>query len=174
MNIMFKNLNLAESTRAVPVNINGNTISVLQYLPIADKHELIETTINNAIINGICDYVKLYSLYRLYIVCLYTDIELDEEDMENSFGVYDMLEANGVIDEVMAHMDAHELSLIDSMLHDALESTVAYQRSFAGTMTTFVKDLPAIARQLQEFAKDLDLSQFQQVMNIANATGANA
>lgn len=174
MNIMFKDLNLAENVHAVPVNINGNTISVLQYLPIADKHELIETAINNTVVGGVCDYVKLHALYRLYIVCLYTDIELDEADMENSFGVYDILEANGVIDAVISNMDPHELELIDSMLDNTLESTVAYQKSFAGTMTTFAKDLPVIAKQLQDFSKNLDLSQFQQVMNIANATGANA
>jgi hypothetical protein len=174
MNIMFKDLALANNTHAVPVNINGNTISVLQYLPITDKHELIETTINNTVINGVCDYVKLHALYRLYIVCLYTDIDLDEEDMENSFGVYDILESNGVIDEVMAHMDPNELALIDSMLHDALESTIGYQKSFAGTLTTFSKDLPTMVQQLQDFSKNLDLSQFQQVIDIANATGANA
>lgn len=102
-------MNLSVSDNITEITFqNGEKCNVHSYLPIRDKIDLIDIAIQHAETEREYDPVRLEMYFNLYLVMMYTDIDLTEEDRSDLYELYDKLESNGMIDDVIAAMDENE------------------------------------------------------------------
>ena len=96
--------------------INDQQINVKQFLPVEDKYDLIAITLQKAEEDGLYNELLLDVFFHLNIIYLYTDIEFNAEDREDELVLYDILEANDVIDKVIANMQEGEYEALREVL----------------------------------------------------------
>ena len=170
--ISFANLKLKVDDTVQTVKCGDAEIEVLQYLPIADKTDLISITVQQAMENGVIHPVRLEQYFYLNIMYLYTNFNFTDKQKEDPDKLYDMLESNGIIDAVTGTMNQDEISDLYEYLEDYLENYQKSRANLASAVYKVLEDLPGTIEMAKEFLKDFDPSQFKEV--IAFAQGANA
>lgn len=100
-NVLFSNLELKNDSKTVPVEINGQTIEVKQFLPTFDKINLVASAVKSSIADGVVNEMIVEVTLHYLIIEHYTNVEFSEKDIANMVNTYDLLEANGVIDAVL-------------------------------------------------------------------------
>lgn len=170
--ISFANLKLKVNDTVQTVKCGDAEIEVLQYLPIADKADLISITVQQAMENGIIHPVKLEQYFCLNIMYLYSNFNFTDKQKEDPDKLYDILESNGIIDTVISAIPESEVTDLYDYLKDYMEGYKTSRESFANVVYKVLEDLPGAIETAREFLKDFDPSQFKEV--IAFAQGANA
>lgn len=170
--ISFANLKLKVNDTVQTVKCGDAEIEVLQYLPVADKTDLISITIQQAMENGVIHPVRLEQYFYLNLMYLYTNFNFTDKQKEDPDKLYDMLESNGIIDAVTGTMDQKEMSDLYEYLKEYIENYKESRANLASAVYKVLEDLPGSIEMAKEFLKDFDPSQFKEV--IAFAQGANA
>ena len=88
--IPFTNLKLKFDASVKTFKIGDYDVEVLQYLPIADKYDLIMITLQQAEEGNIYNPLKLEMYFNLYLVFLYTNINFTERQKEDLYKLYDI------------------------------------------------------------------------------------
>lgn len=167
----FKDLNLKKDylTNTSILKINEQQIEVKQYLPIADKNDLIEIALQKAEEDGLYNEILLDVYFHLNIIYLYTDIEFSEEDREDEMQLYDLLETNGIITEVLAHMGEGEYQNLRELLITMRDLHMKYSNSAAAVLQRIITDLPKNAAAAQQIVNNFNPEQYQAVVDFATA-----
>lgn len=155
---------------------NKAVIEVLKYLPIEDKNDLIHVTLQNAEENGIYNDVLVEMYFNLYIVYFYTNLNFTDKQKEDPAKLYDQMESNGLITQVIAHMDEDEYANLLTYLETIRDETLTYKNTAGAVLQTIVQDLPRNAAAAAEIVNSWTPEQFDQVRRLAqmaNATGMN-
>lgn len=176
--VSYANLKLKVNT---DVNIfqfgeNKTKIEVLKYLPIEDKNDLIYITLQNAEENGIYNDVLVEMYFNLYIVYFYTNLNFTDKQKEDPAKLYDQMESNGLITEVIAHMDEDEYANLLTYLETIRDETLTYKNTAGAVLQTIIQDLPRNAAAAAQIVNNWTPEQFEQVQRlaqIANTTGMN-
>lgn len=156
-----------------PCQIGDITIGVLQYLPVADKNDLIALVLQNSLENGVYNRVKMNMYFRLYIVYLYTDIEFTDDEKDDPAHTFDVLESNGVIDAVLQAMDKDELRTMNEWLFDTMETKTKYNNTIASVIHSFIEELPKNAESAKSIIENFNPEAFQEVLKFAQAANGN-
>ncbi len=155
---------------------NKAVIEVLKYLPIEDKNDLIHIALQNAEENGIYNDVLVEMYFNLYIVYFYTNLNFTDKQKEDPAKLYDQMESNGLITQVIAHMDEDEYANLLTYLETIRDETLTYKNTAGAVLQTIVQDLPRNAAAAAEIVNSWTPEQFDQVRRLAqmaNATGMN-
>ena len=176
--VSFTNLKLKVNSEVNTFQFGENktVIEVLQYLPIEDKNDLIHITLQNAEENGIYNDVLVEMYFNLYIVYFYTNLNFTDKQKEDPAKLYDQMESNGLITEVIAHMDQDEYANLLTYLETIRDETLTYKNTAGAVLQTIVQDLPRNAAAAAEIVNNWSPEQFDQVRRLAqmaNATGIN-
>lgn len=166
------------------VNSNVNTftfqdqeVEVLKYLPIRDKYDLIEITLQKAEEDvGVYNELLLDMYFHLYLVYMYTNLSFTEKQKEDEEKIYDCLVSSGFMQYFLGAMEEDEYdSLFDFMMRikeekikSALTTTVVLKKlidSLPGTMDKTVEVLNGLKQE--------NFSQIQNLLKTANFTGLN-
>ena len=99
--IKYSDLNVNLNTENKTFIFNDNTITVAQYLPLADKYDLISIALQKSYVDGIYNELLLDAYFHLALVYLYTDIEFTDEDKLDEMNLFDKLVTSGFIDEML-------------------------------------------------------------------------
>lgn len=169
--MQYKDLELKinQNVKQIP----GKEINVLQYLPILDKIDLIEIALQNSEENGIYNDLKLEMYFNLYIVYMYTDLIFTEEDKLDEAGIYDTLESNGLIAEIISMIPQYEYQNLFDFLQVMRKSKIKYKNSIASIVKSFVEDMPVNAEQAMEIMQNFNPNDFNEVKNFAQAANGN-
>lgn len=162
----FKELNL---TNTIPSIKLQNGIQVKQWIPTSDKIDLIQVALQKSEEDGIYNEVKLDCYFHLNIVYLYTDIEFSEEDREDEMKLYDILEHNGIIAEVVSVIGEEEYNDLFDKLNDMKYYNNHYKNTAAAVLRNIVQDLPKNAAAAKEIVDSFDASKYQEVIDFATA-----
>ena len=100
----YSDLNLSIKKDTIIAQTPYGEISVLSYLPIEDKIDLIEIALQKSIENGIYNELKLAMYFNLYIIYMYTDLEFTEEERADEIKLFNELESNGIVESVLGAM----------------------------------------------------------------------
>lgn len=167
----FKDLNLKKDylTNTSILKINEQQIEVKQYLPIADKNDLIEIALQKAEENGTYNEIFLDVYFHLNLIYLYTNIEFSDEDREDEMQLYDILESNHIIDNVIACLMEGEYENLKSLLVTMLDRKLKYENSAAAVFRRFVTDLPAAAASAAQIVESFDKEKYSAVVDFATA-----
>jgi len=89
--MLYKDLNLKVKDQVETISIQGQDINVLQYLPVRDKNDLVQITLQNSRENGVINEIKLEIYFNIYIVYFYTDLIFSDEEKADPGQLYDEL-----------------------------------------------------------------------------------
>lgn len=140
--VTFNKLNLTKNTEIKNIDINENTIEVKQYLPVEEKLELISYIANMAHDEdyNFSNPVKVEVFAGIGIIKYYTNITFTEKQLENPSKIYDLLNSNNVINNVIAAIPSNEYDEIRTGIEDTIKSIYQYQNSALGILDTIGQD----------------------------------
>ncbi len=140
--VTFNKLNLTKNTEIKNIDINENIIEVKQYLPVEEKLELISYIVNMAHDEdyNFSNPVKVEVFAGIGIIKYYTNITFTEKQLENPAKIYDLLNSNNVINNVIATIPSNEYDEIRAGIEDTIKSIYQYQNSALGILDTIGQD----------------------------------
>ena len=140
--VTFNKLNLTKNTEIKNIDINENIIEVKQYLPVEEKLELISYIVNMAHDEdyNFSNPVKVEVFAGIGIIKYYTNITFTEKQLENPAKIYDLLNSNNVINNVIAAIPSNEYDEIRAGIEDTIKSIYQYQNSALGILDTIGQD----------------------------------
>lgn len=152
---------------------NGIKIEVLNYLPIDEKYNLIEITLQKAYENGIYNPLKLDMYFALNLVYLYSNISFTDKQREDENKLYDVLQSNGVLDKIIDAIDDEEYNYLYTLLVETEEKRNEYGKSLIGIIDAMSSTISRDGQKLNEIVNQFDPNQFKNVLEFAQAANGN-
>ena len=167
--IKYSDLNINLNTENKAFIFNDNAVTVAQYLPLADKYDLISIALQKSYVDGIYNELLLDAYFHLALVYLYTDIEFTDEDKLDEMSLFDKLVTSGFIDEMLKVFNKDEYEELHLILSKTVEMKMKYSISAASLISKIIDDLPRNADAAQKIIDNFDKEKFKEVMNFAIA-----
>ena len=147
-----------ELNKVQTVEYNDQTIEVKQYLPIAEKSELITRVLNNSVDEntGYYNLLKLDMNLGLEIVYAYSNISFTEKQKEDPMKLYDMLNASKVLNLIIGLVPDGEFYYLNKTTYEMANNIVTYRNSAMGIMEAISTDYSNL---------DLDATDIQKKLN---------
>lgn len=158
-------LKIKEETK----KIENTDIEVLQYLPIEDKLDLIEVTLQKAREDRLYNPMKVDMFFHLNIIYLYTNITFTEKQREDEYKLYDILQTNGIIDQVINAMNENEYNLLLTKINEKMSDELTYNTTTAAVISKFIDDLPTNAEAAKKIVDNFDQTKYKAVIDFAQA-----
>ena len=154
--IGFTKLSLKRKNEVKTITINNNQIEVKQYLPVNEKLDLIARVINGAHDqNNFPNPIKIEVIGTLEMIMAYTNISFTEKQKEDIPKLYDLLEENGVIKDIISQIPEDEYNFIIDGINKTVDAVYAYNNSVLGILEAVSKDYSNL---------DFDATQIQKKM----------
>ena len=141
--------NLQTKEDVKTIKINDMDVNVKQYLPSEEKNNLLQIAIQSAETSTILNAFALEIIFYTYLVIKYTDIQFNEDDLSDIFALYDKLETNGVIDEVLAAIPSKEDQILKDYLEDMVPTYDNYNCSISAVADRFINFFSSIGDELK-------------------------
>jgi hypothetical protein len=151
------------------VKYQESEIKVLKYLPIEDKLDLIEVTLQKAREDRLYNPMKVDMFFHLNIIYLYTNITFTEKQREDEYKLYDILQTNGIIDQVINAMNENEYNLLLTKINEKMSDELTYNTTTAAVISKFIDDLPANAEAAKKIVDNFDQTKYKAVIDFAQA-----
>jgi hypothetical protein len=137
----FAKMGLKMNTDVKMVKIGEQEIEVKQYLPVNDKLILIGKVISSAADdNNFSNPIKLDVFTSLEIVFAYTNIVFTDKQKEDLIKLYDIMECNGIFDEVIAAIPQCEYKSIIEGVEECSNAIYTYRNSVMGVLEMVGQD----------------------------------
>lgn len=154
--IGFTKLSLKRKNEVKTITINNNQIEIKQYLPINEKLDLIARVINGAHDqNNFPNPIKIEVIGTLEMIMAYTNISFTEKQKEDIPKLYDLLEENGVIKDIISQIPEDEYNFIIDGINKTVDAVYTYNNSVLGILEAVSKDYSNL---------DFDATQIQKKM----------
>lgn len=167
--ISYANLKLKIDTSVSTFDFNGETIEVLNYLPIEKKYNLVMITLQKSFENNIYNPLKIDMYFHLYLVYMYTNLSLTEKQKEDELKLYDVLSSNGFIDKMLETISEKEYNDLYNYIIEIIDNKNKYNTSAAGIIKDFLESLPVNMQQVSNIIDNFDPKQYQAVLDFAAA-----
>ena len=148
-------------------------IEVKQYLPISDKINIITNVIeNSADDNNFANPVKVEVFANLEIMYAYTNISFTDKQKGDPTKLYDLLEENGIIAEVIAAIPENEYALLLGWIDETIEAFYTYRNSVMGIMEQISADYSNLSLDATEIQQKLaDPQNLELLKNVMTKLG---
>ncbi len=167
--ISFANMKLKVNNKIETFDFEGNEIEVLNYLPINDKFDLVMITLQESLVDGIYNPIKLEMYFNLNLVYTYTNISFTDKQKENEEKLYDIMKTNGLLDKIIEAIPESEYTELLDYIDEIIEKEMKYKVSAAAILNSFIDDLPAQAQAAMDIVNNFDKDKFQAVKDFAEA-----
>lgn len=167
--VSFANLKLKTNKDVNTADFNGTQIEILKYLPVADKKDLIDITLQKSEEDGIYDPVKMEMYFHLHIVYMYSNLSFTDKQKEDEEKLYDILESNGVIAAILNSIGEDEYGMLIEWLNEKEKKIMKYKNTAGAVLQSFINDLPRNAQTAAEIVENFDPNKYQEVINFATA-----
>ena len=171
--VSFTKLGLKKKEEIKNITINDQVIEVKQYLPISDKINIITNVIeNSADDNNFANPVKVEVFANLEIMYAYTNISFTDKQKGDPTKLYDLLEENGVIAEVIAAIPENEYALLLGWIDETIEAFYTYRNSVMGIMEQISTDYSNLSLDATEIQQKLaDPQNLELLKNVMTKLG---
>lgn len=150
-------------------DFNGTIIQVKQYLPIIDKNDLIDITLQKAKENRIYNPLKVNMYFHLHLIYAYTNLTFTDKQREDEEKLYDILNTNGLIDKVVTAIPELEYKDLIAKTDERIENELKYNNTAAAVLSKLINDLPKNADFAAKIVDNFDPSKYQAVVDFAKA-----
>jgi len=172
--VSYANMKLKVDTSTKIVDLgNGTSVEVLKYLPINEKYNLIEITLQKAYENGIYNPLKLDMHFALNLIYLYTNISFTDKQKEDEYKLYDTLQSNGILDKIIDAIDDDEYNNVYTLLVETEEKYNNYKKSLVGIIGELANTVNQNSDTLREISESFDPNNFKNVLDFAQAANGN-
>jgi hypothetical protein len=155
--IGFTKLSLKRKNEVKTITINNNQIEIKQYLPVNEKLDLIARVINGAHDqNNFPNPIKIEVIGTLEMIMAYTNISFTEKQKEDIPKLYDLLEENGVIKDIISQIPEDEYNFIIDGINKTVDAVYTYNNSILGILESISQDYSNL---------DFDVEKIQQAMS---------
>ena len=171
--VSFTKLGLKKKEEIKNITINDQNVEVKQYLPISDKINIITNVIeNSADDNNFANPVKVEVFANLEIMYAYTNISFTDKQKEDPTKLYDLLEENGIIAEVIAAIPENEYALLLGWIDETIEAFYTYRNSVMGIMEQISTDYSNLSLDATEIQQKLaDPQNLELLKNVMTKLG---
>ena len=155
--IAFSKLNKIKSIPTKTITIADTEISIMQYLPLEEKLNLIQTIINLSGNGeeGFYNIVKLQTYYTIEMIKAYTNISITDKQQDDIPKLYDSIVINHIWEEVGKVIPQEEQEYIwDNLLNLAREIT-DYNHSALGILKSITADYKNLDLNTEKLQKEL-------------------
>ena len=171
--VPFTKLGLKKIEDTKTISICDQKVEVKQYLPISDKINIITNVIEkSADDNNFANPVKVEVFANLEIMYAYTNISFTDKQKENPTKLYDLLEENGIIAEVIAAIPENEYALLLGWIDETIEAFYTYRNSVMGIMEQISEDYSNLSLDATEIQQKLaDPQNLELLKNVMTKLG---
>ena len=154
--IGFTKLSLKRKNEVKTITINNNQIEIKQYLPVNDKLDLIARVINGAHDqNNFPNPIKIEVIGTLEMIMAYTNISFTEKQKEDIPKLYDLLEENGVIKDIISQIPEDEYNFIIDGINKTVDAVYTYNNSVLGILESVSQDYSNLDFDIQKLPNDI-------------------
>ena len=171
--VSFSKLNLKADKSTHTINVNGVDIEIVNYLSVEDINEIIAATLQKSYENGIYNPLKVDVYKTLHIIYMCTNLTFTDKQLEDEGKLYDLLEANNIIPEILSSINRIDLNIIDRYLNQTIEKMEKYNNTVASILNDLINRLPMVTDKALGMLKNFDPTQFQEVIKFAEAANGN-
>lgn len=165
--VSFTKLGLNKEVKSSTITFNDVEIEVKNYLSIKDKIDLIDITLQESKEeDGYFNPIKIEMNFILNVIFLYTNINFTDKQKEDLQALYDLLEKNGLADEIVRAIPSQEYETLTDYLDETRESIERYNQTFVGAIGQIAKIVEGNANTMKEVLADFDPSKFSEVQNL--------
>lgn len=139
------------------VEFNDQTVEVKQYLPIAEKAELISRVLNNSVDDdaGYYNNLKLDMWLALEIVYAYSNISFTEKQKSDPMKLYDLLSSNKLLNLIIGLVPESEFYYLTKVTHELATAIYTYRNSVLGILDSIGRDYSNLNLDATEIQKKL-------------------
>lgn len=167
--INFSDLGLSIKDETKVLKIGDKEIKVLQYLPTERKNTLIQLVLQQSLENGVYNELAITAHFYTYVIFFYTNLEFTDEQKQDVFGTFDILDSNNVISEVLQLIPEEEWNELQSLIQTQKGLNMMYKQSTAYLIGQFINALPEQMEKAVESINNFDPEKFQAVADFATA-----
>lgn len=154
--ISFTKLSLKRKNEVKTITINNNQIEIKQYLPVNEKLDLIARVINGAHDqNNFPNPIKIEVIGTLEMIMAYTNISFTEKQKEDIPKLYDLLEENGVIKDIISQIPEDEYNFIIDGINKTVDAVYTYNNSILGILESVSQDYSNLDFDIQKLQNDI-------------------
>lgn len=149
--VKFTKLQLKVKDEVKILEVNGEEIEVLQYLPASQKIALVSGVVANSMLGRIVrsDLLEIY--LNLAIVEHYTNISFTDKQKEKNADLYDMFESNELFDAIVSSIPLKEYEAIVDAVNDYADKLATMSNSL---VTGYTSQVDAIKNALQDITAE--------------------
>ena len=170
--VTFSSLKLKTNNKVNTFTFNDKVIEVKQYLTADDKNNLISAAVNRANEGTVFNPHIIDVYFHLYLVMYYTNLSFTEKQQEDLLSIYDALESNGFINEVVKNMEESEYNYLRDIIGEISQIVVHYNNSIKASIDAISQFAPNTAERISQELNNFDIDKYEQVVNIARGAGA--
>ena len=154
--VTFTKLALKKKEEVKNIKINDIDIEVKQYLPVNDKLDLIARVISGAHDqNNFPNPIKIEVIGAIEIIMAYTNITFTDKQKEDISKLYDILDSNGVINQIVSVIPEDEYHFLINGINDTIDAVYTYQNSILGILDSVAQDYSNLNLDATEIQKKL-------------------
>lgn len=146
-------------------------VEVLSYLPLLDKYNLINITLQESFDGNIYHPVKIEGAFYVYVAILYTNITFTEKQKTDIFKSYDLIMSSGLLNHILHEIPEEEFNTLLTLFKDTLTANEKYVHSFTSVINQFTEQIASKAEQLQAQVKDIDFDKIQNTVDLVKRIG---
>lgn len=167
--IMFSDLGLELNESYSYIKCNDIDISVIQYLPIEEKIQLIQYVVGAALDEntGCFSPVRVEVYFGLAICSWYTDIEIDK--LEDTSKCYDLLDSSGLLSSILNAIPQEELEFISDLVEQTISDICRYNNSAMGiinSITANSSQADELINQIKEIMSKTDNKEGLELLSV--------
>lgn len=158
MKISFSKLVTLKGKDPKIIQINNQDVEVLQYLPANDKLKLVSRIIEktlNADKNHYSNPIKSDVFGNIELIKAYTNISFTAKQEESPDKLYDLLELNGIIDDVIQAIPREEYVTIVECVNECTENICKHNESALGILETISTDYKDVNMDVESLTQQL-------------------
>lgn len=154
--VTFTKLALKKKEEVKNIKINDIDIEIKQYLPVNDKLNLIARVISGAHDeNNFPNPIKIEVIGAIEIIMAYTNITFTDKQKEDIAKLYDILDSNGIINQVVSAIPEDEYNFLIHGIDETVDAVYTYQNSVLGILDTVSQDYSNLDLDATEIQKKL-------------------
>ena len=113
--------------------------------------------------------IKLDMYFHLHLVYMYSNISFTAKQKEDEEKLYDALESNGLLTEIIRNMPESEYNDVYEKMQDYLRDSLQYETTAAALLKSIIQDLPTQAEAAMDIVNNFDPDKFKAVKDFAQA-----
>ena len=171
--VTFASLKLKTKEEVKTITINEKEIEIKQYLPAVDKNSILESTIAEADGGTILNTFAVDIYFHLFMIFKYTNLSFTDAQKADLLKLYDILETNGVIEQIIKEIPEVEYNTLYDNLEGMLKLYNEYRNSAKALVEQFAMFAPDQAANIGEQIQNFDIEKMQNVLQLADFAGMN-